>query len=156
MAAPLQSLPASAIPLDFRYPRGISLCGVSSIITRVPATGPDTLPFLRFRLYLRIPADAKTAPDLYLAPGYAENGAIIYKYPIPLRKTIDPAAPPVAAGRIMAADVELPILSHLPDGATYDISLDLQTSSGRRLYPRDPSGAKIRHLILPLSHTIRR
>lgn len=147
-------LPPSAIPLDVRYPRGISLCGVSALSLE-PAKGEFDLPALRFRLYFRFPADVAAAPRLVLAPGYAKDGAIIYKNLIPCHAAIEPSAIAFAAGRIVAADISLPVIGHLSEGETYGISFDLMTPSGHRLHPC-VEGKRQRHLFLPLAHTVSR
>ena len=79
---------------------------------------------------------------------------ILWKHPIPLKDAIDPAALPAAAGRLVAADLVLPVPDELSEGETYGISFDIVQPSGRCFHPRT-GGGKVRHLVLPLAHTVR-
>jgi hypothetical protein len=139
-------LPPDAIPLDIRYKRSLALCGALPA-EWLPAAGPGTLPVLRTRLFFRFSPKTATPPDVVLAPGYACDGSILYKNPVRLRDALDIAEFPFARGRLVACDVSLPVLSHLPEGAVYTLSLDVLTPSGRHLRPR--------HAFLPVELAIR-
>ena len=151
------AIPPSAVPLDVRYPGGLRLCGVELLSTSPfpPEASGLALPSYRLRFWLRFsPRKKDNPPPFCLAPGYAQNGSVIYKYPSRLRNAIN--LPPFlfAANRLVPADVTLPVLSHLPSGTTYTLSFDLLTTSNRRLDARLPDGKKSRHLLLPLTVTI--
>lgn len=154
----LSELPpgAGAFPLDVRYSGGISLCGVS-LLSSTPFPADDLgipLPVYPIRLYFRFTGTNDVPPDLLLVLGYAQNGDIIPNDPVSLRAAVDANAFPFAGGRLVAADINLPVLPSLASGETFAIALDLQTASGRRLKGRTSDGSKIPPLFLPISVTI--
>lgn len=150
------ALPDSATPLDIRYPGGLRLCGVE-LLSPAPLPSPDPsleLPVYSLRFWFRFPPHGENPPPLVLAPGYAQNGAVIYKYPTPLRKAIDRSSFPFAGSRLIPADVFLPVLSHLPSGTGYPLTFDLLDASLDRIDARGPGGKKTHHVFLPLAVTI--
>lgn len=147
-------LPSGASPLDVRYPDGVSLCGVSLLSSRpLPAHASDILPpVYPVRLYFRFSEPDDAPPDLLLVPGYARNGdRVASSRPVSLRAAVDTNAFPFSRGRLVAADIDLPLLPSLASGETFGLALDLQTATGRPLDGRAPDGSIIRRLFLPVS-----
>ena len=147
-----RNLPRGATPLDIRYPNGMVLCGAM----RLPcADGQEAYDALPLRLFLRFPETTRTVPGILLSPGFARNGSVLFKHPTPLRTAVDANAFGQARGRIVAADVNLPIPALLLAGEAYEITLDVGTSSGRRMSGRASDGRKIRHARLGLEPFVR-
>lgn len=148
-------LPPSATPLAVRYPGGIELCGTElrpgGLLPPTPSLTLWTIPL---RFYFRFRGSGETPPAIRLAPGYTLGDDILYKCPVPLRAAVDANAFPFSAGRLVAADVALPVLGHFPEGAVYGLLLDLQTAAGRRISGRAPDGSKVRYADLPFRHTV--
>lgn len=147
----LPVLPDDTTVLDVRYPGGITLRGVSllSSTPRPSRASGLILPVYPIRLYFRFREEDEIPPKILLAPGYAREGSIVYKYPVTLRSVIDANAFPFARDRIVVADVELPVLEHFTSGETLGLTLDVQTSLGRHISGRAADGGKVRHLWLP-------
>ena len=152
LATPAE-LPPGASPLDVRYPDGVSLSGVSLLSSSpLPAPGPGILPpVYPIRLHFRFQETGDAPPDLLLSLAYARNGDAITSCPVSLRAAVDANAFPFSRGRLVAADIDLPLLPSLPSGETFGLALDLQTATGRPLDGRAPDGSKIRRLFLPVS-----
>ncbi len=152
----LPELPDDATVLDVRYPGGVTLRGVS-LLSATPRPSRESgliLPVYPIRLYFRFREDDEIPPKILLAPGYAREGSIVYKYPVTLRSVIDANAFPFARDRIVVADVELPVLELFTSGETFTLALDVLTTSGQRLAGRAADGGKVRHLMLPFSVVI--
>ena len=135
-----RELPDGASPLDIRYPGGMVLCGA---MLRSDALSPASS--VPLRLFLRFPESARALPGLVLSPGFAQRGSVLFQHPTPLRSAADVAAFGAAHGRIVAADVNLPLPSLLRPGETYDLTLDVKTPADRRITGRDADGRKVRH-----------
>ena len=96
----------------------------------------------------RFPESAKTLPGLVLSPGFAQRGSVLFQHPTPLRAAVDGQSFGFSNGRIVAADVGLPLPGLLRPGETYGLTLDVKNASGRRLSGRDADDRKIRHAVL--------
>ena len=136
-----RDLPEGATPLDIRYPGGMALCGARLL----PGAAPSGPPAVALRLFLRFPESARAVPGLVLSPGFAQRGSVLFQHPTPLRSAVDAADFANARGRIVAADVMLPLPALLRPGETYDLTLDVKSGSDRRINGSDASGRRIRH-----------
>ena len=136
-----RDLPADAVPLHVRYPGGMVLCGA---MLR-PGEGPSGASAVPLRLFLRFPESARAMPGIALSPGFAQRGSVLFRHPTPLRLAADATAFGFARGRIVAADVNLPLPALLRPGETYDLTLDVVTRANRRITGRDAEGRKVRH-----------
>ncbi len=97
------------------------------------------------RLFLRFPETMRSPPGLVLSPGFAQRGSVLFQHPTPLRTAFDGQSSGFANGRIVAADVRLPLPGLLRPGETYDLTLDVKNASGHRFSGRDAEDRKIRH-----------
>lgn len=149
-------LPSGAFPLDVRYPGGISICGVSLLSSSpLPANAPGIpLSVFPIRFHFRFTETGDVPPDLFLVLGYVQNGDVVSNGPVSMRAAVDANAFPFADGRLVAADIDLPVLPSLASGETFALALDIQTAAGRRLKGRTSNGSTIRSLFLPISVTI--
>ena len=141
------ALPADATPLDVRYPGGVTLCGVDF-------RPPDGRRVVPFRFYFRFEKTGEAHPDLVLAPGFVQNGSIVYKHAAAFGAGTDLLEFPFADGRIVAVDVNLPVPRDFASGTTLDLTFALQKSSGRPIVGRSPDGSKAADFPLPLTYTI--
>ena len=90
-------------------------------------------------------------PGLMFSPGFARQESVLFQHATSLRTAVtDATAFGFAQGRIVTVDVNLPLPGLLHPGETYDLTLDVKSSSGRRLSGRDADGRKIRHAPLGL------
>ena len=138
------NLPKEATPLDVRYPGGITLCGA---MIRPGKTTPGIVPL---RIFLRFAKTNHPMSDVVLAPGFAQNGSVVFRHPVRRHSQIDRNAFGGARGRIVSFDITLPVPSVVRPGETYDLTLDLMSPDNRRITGRDADGRKVRHAELGL------
>lgn len=142
-----RTLPPGAVPLDVRYPGGVALRGA---LIRQCNGGGDYVPL---RLFMCFPGKARVVPALTLAPGFASNGKVLFRYMAGLRGVVDANVFGMADGALLAVDIDMPVPDILRHGEDYDLTFDLIGATGRRRSGRDTAGRKVRHAPLGLVWT---
>lgn len=139
-----RSLPPGAVPVDIRYPGGLTVAGAERLDDAPDGSG------IRLRLWLSLGNGASHAPNVALSPGFARNGSIVFQHPTPALAAASSVPWGVVGERhlLFAADVPLPWPDLFKPGETADITLDVKSPRGKRLNGRDNAGRKIRHASL--------